>query len=65
LDAAPGSGGIPRAIFVSIDPSGLGPGSYSGSVTVQTDGPPARSQVIPVTVTVTTTGRSCGVVSQN
>lgn len=49
LSVAPSGGNTPQTLSVSVDPSGLGPGSYSGSVTVTS----AEASNSPQTVTVT------------
>ena len=41
--------GVPATLTVTADPSGLGPGSYSGTVTVSGAG---TSQQVPVTMTI-------------
>jgi uncharacterized protein (TIGR03437 family) len=51
LAVSPSSDWTPASLTVSVDPSKLGPGSYTGSVTVSSPGLP--SQAIRVTLRVT------------
>jgi uncharacterized protein (TIGR03437 family) len=49
----PSQGALPGTIAVSVSPSGLGAGTYSGSIEVTPVGPNATMLTIPMTLTVT------------
>src|SRR2546425_725900 len=46
----PGSGTTPQSLSVSVNPAGLSPGSYSGTITITSGG---LTQTITVSFTVT------------
>ncbi len=52
LSATPASGSTPSTLSVSVNPSGLAAGTYTGSVTITAAGA-SNSPKIPVTLTVT------------
>ncbi|MBM3745386.1 MAG: hypothetical protein FJW34_06280 [Acidobacteria bacterium] len=58
LAVSPDSGYTPAGLNVSVDPARLGPGSYTGAVTVSSPGLP--SQTVKVTLRVTAPAPSIG-----
>jgi uncharacterized protein (TIGR03437 family) len=54
LFVSPTSGTTPSAVTVSVSPTLLGPGTYTGSVTIQSPGLPS-AVLVPVTLTITQT----------
>jgi large repetitive protein len=52
LSVSPNSGSTPGSVSVSVNPSGLTPGSYSGSVTVTATGASNSTITVPVSLTV-------------
>ena len=54
LSATPASGVAPSTVSVSVDLSGLGAGTYNGTVTITSTGATGSPVSIPVTLTVTT-----------
>ncbi len=55
LSATPASGSTPGSVSVSVNPTGLAAGSYSGSVTLTSSGASNSPKMVPVTLTVTST----------
>jgi len=55
LSATPASGSTPGSVSVSVNPTGLAAGSYSGSVTITSSGASNSPKMVPVTLTVTST----------
>ena len=53
MTVSPDSGKMPATIAVHVNPTGLGPGTYSDSVTVTTTGAAPVTATIPVTLDVT------------
>lgn len=53
LSATPGSGNTPQSVSVSVNPAGLVPGAYSGTVTVTSAGAGNSPQTAMVTLNVT------------
>ncbi|MFB3814850.1 MAG: beta strand repeat-containing protein [Terriglobales bacterium] len=53
LTASPASGSTPGTVAVSVNPSGLAAGSYSGTVTIASTGAANSPRTVPVTLTVT------------
>ncbi len=56
VSVTPGSGTTTQEVTVSVDPSTLGPGAHSGSVTVTASGVTNSPLVIPITLNVVSTG---------
>ncbi len=54
LFVSPTSGTTPASVTVSVTPGALAPGTYSGSVTIQSSGLPSPL-IVPVTLTITST----------
>src|SRR5690606_22006127 len=52
LSANPASGTTPASVSVSVDPSGLAPGVYNGSVTISPQAAGPAPQVVAVSLTV-------------
>ena len=52
LSVTPQSGGLPTDVLVSVDPSQLGPGTYTGAIAIQTPGTTPAAQMVAVTVSV-------------
>jgi Viral BACON domain len=52
LSAAPTSGTTPGTVSVSVNPSGLTAGTYSGTVTITSTGAAGSPQTVPITLTV-------------
>ena len=55
LAMSPGGAATPASVNVSVDPKGLAPGTYSGTITLQLAGLSSVAQTIPVNLTVTAT----------
>jgi hypothetical protein len=53
LSATPASGNTPGNVSVSVNPSGLAAGTYSGNVTITASGTSNSPKTVPVTLTVT------------
>ncbi len=53
LSATPSSGNTPQTVSVSVNPAGLSPGSYNGTVTVTSAGAGNSPQTANVTLNVT------------
>jgi hypothetical protein len=53
LSATPPSGTTPGSLSVSVNPSGLAAGTYTGNVTVTSSGAANSPKTVPVTLTVT------------
>ena len=53
LSATPPSGTTPGSLSVSVNPSGLAAGTYTGNVTVASSGAANSPKTVPVTLTVT------------
>ena len=51
LTVTPGGGGSPLALTVTVNPTGLSPGSYSGTITLGTN-PGTSTTLVPVTLSV-------------
>jgi hypothetical protein len=52
LSASPGGGSVPQAISVSVNPTGLAVGSYSGNLTVTAAGVANSPRSVPVSLQV-------------
>ena len=52
LSVAPNSGNTPNNLLVTINPTNLGPGTYTGSITVSSSATNVPAQTIPVTLIV-------------
>jgi uncharacterized protein (TIGR03437 family) len=52
LSVTPNSGNTPNPLKVTIDPTNLGPGTYTGSITVSSTATNVPAQTIPVTLIV-------------
>ena len=52
LSVTPNSGNTPNNLQVTISPANLGPGTYSGSITVSSTATNVPAQIIPVTLVV-------------
>jgi len=52
LSATPSSGTTPGSVSVSVSPSGLAAGTYTGTLTVTSSGAPNSPQIVSVTLTV-------------
>jgi uncharacterized protein (TIGR03437 family) len=50
LSVAPNSGNTPNNLQVTINPTNLGPGTYSGSITVSSSATNVPAQTVPVTL---------------
>jgi hypothetical protein len=53
LSVTPGSGATPASLSVSVNPAGLTPGTYTGSITIESPAASNGPQVAPVELTVT------------
>ncbi len=53
LTATPGSGRAPLSLTIIVNPTGLGPGSYSGSVTVTSALAGSNPAIVSVTLSIT------------
>jgi hypothetical protein len=51
--SAPPSGTTPGSVSVSVNPTGLAAGTFTGNVTIASSGASNRSKAVPVTLTVT------------
>ncbi len=58
LGVTPNTGQTPNNLKVTIDPSNLGPGTYTGSITVSSTAANVPAQTIPVNLTVVATTAS-------
>jgi uncharacterized protein (TIGR03437 family) len=63
LSVSPLSGQIPLPLTVTVTPSGLTPGVYQGSVTIQSFGATPPSITVDVTLTVTSTSGLGGIIT--
>ena len=52
LSATPTSGGTPKNLVITADPTGLPPGTYDGAISVRSDTAINSPQIIPVTLTI-------------
>ena len=52
LSATPTSGGTPKNLVITADPTGLPPGTYEGAISVRSDTAVNSPQIIPVTLTI-------------
>ncbi len=52
LSVAPNSGNTPNNLQVAINPANLGPGTYTGSITVSSTATNVPAQTIPVTLVI-------------
>jgi len=52
LSVTPNSGNTPNSLQVTINPTNLGPGTYTGSITVSSTATNVPAQTIPVTLVV-------------
>ena len=52
LSVTPNSGNTPNNLQVTINPANLGPGTYSGSITISSTATNVPAQIIPVTLVV-------------
>ncbi len=57
LSATPGDGQTPGSITVSVNPSGLATGTYSGSVSIAAGDASNSPRTVPVTLVVTPAGK--------
>jgi uncharacterized protein (TIGR03437 family) len=55
LSVSPSSGSTPANVSISVNPAGLGAGTYSGSVTISSTGASNSPQSISITLTVSAT----------
>ena len=53
LSVSPASGTTPASLSVSVDPTGLSPGSYDGTITITAPGASNSPQTVSVSLTVT------------
>ncbi len=53
LSVSPASGTTPASLSVSVDPTGLSPGSYNGTITITAPGASNSPQTVSVSLTVT------------
>jgi uncharacterized protein (TIGR03437 family) len=53
LSASPASGNTPASLSVSVNPTGLNPGSYNGTITITAPGASNSPQTVSVSLTVT------------
>src|ERR1035437_5535202 len=51
LTVTPGGGASPLALTVTVNPTGLSPGSYSGTITLGTN-PGTTTTLVPVTLSI-------------
>ena len=56
LSASPASGTTPASLSVSVNPTGLSPGSYNGTITITAPGASNSPQTVSVSLTVTSIG---------
>jgi uncharacterized protein (TIGR03437 family) len=54
LQVSPNSGNTPSNLLVTLNPNGLAPGAYTGTITVSSSTPNVPAQTINVTLTVAT-----------
>ena len=63
LSVVPNSGNTPSNLQVTINPTNLGPGTYTGSITVSSSAPNVPAQTVPVTLIVASSTVSASPVS--